>query len=114
MATHYLLATIPSSLPRRLSAKLRAQLSDLDYTHSNATRISTEVRRALTFPAAELRSGLQRSVEGLAERKKKTKGVQSEAKVARGYFGTLVREAGEIAEGVRRCDLEGGPVAMLD
>lgn len=94
-------------MPRRLSHKLSAQLAELDYTHANATRISSEVRRALKFPADKLREGLQRSVEQLLDERKEKIKLQGESDVARKYFGNLVRESGDIRSRVMRVDLEG-------
>ncbi|KAM0722801.1 hypothetical protein Q7P37_002243 [Cladosporium fusiforme] len=107
LGVSYTLSQIPHTLPRRLSTKLSAQLSSLDYTHSNATRISSEVRRALKYPADKLREGLQRNVENLQEQRKETSKVQAESEVARKYFGNLVRESREIRSRVERVDLEG-------
>jgi len=103
----YAIRSIPSSLPRRLSTKLSAQLATLDYTHANASRISSEVRRALKFPADNLRVGLQRSVEKLQSRKEETDKLRSETQGALKYFGNLVRDAQEVRLGVDRVDLEG-------
>ncbi|KAF1983232.1 hypothetical protein K402DRAFT_466250 [Aulographum hederae CBS 113979] len=103
----YAVSRIPSSLPKRLAQKLSAQLTALDYTHANASRIASEVRRALKYPADNLRVGLQRDVERLtAQREDKLK-LKRETEGARKYFSNLVREAGEIGQGVRRVDLEG-------
>jgi mitofusin len=107
LGVSYTLSQIPHSLPRRLSAKLSAQLAAIDYTHSNATRISTEVRRALKYPADKLREGLQRNVENLQEQRKETTKVQHESEVARKFFGNLTRESREIRSRVERVDLEG-------
>lgn len=103
----YAVSQIPQSLPRRLSTKLAAQLASLDYTHSNSLRISSEVRRALKYPADKLREGLQRNVEHLQEQKKETVKVQTESEVARKYFGNLVRDSNDIRSRVQRVDLEG-------
>lgn len=107
LGVSYAVSQIPNSLPRRLSAKLAAQLAQLDYTHSNSLRISTEVRRALKYPADKLREGLQRSVEHLQEQKRETVKVQQESEVARKYFGNLVRDSNDIRTRVMRVDLEG-------
>lgn len=107
LGVSYAVSQIPQSLPRRLSTKLAAQLAALDYTHSNSHRISTEVRRALKYPADKLREGLQRSMEHLEEQRKETKKVQAESEVARKYFGNLVRESSDIRNRVERVDLEG-------
>jgi mitofusin len=103
----YAVSQIPHSLPRRLSTKLAAQLAALDYTHSNSLRISSEVRRALKFPADKLREGLQRNMEQLQEKKKETDKIRTENEVARKYFGNLVRESSDIRNRVERVDLEG-------
>ena len=107
MAVSYALNSIPHSLPRRLSTKLSLELSELDYVHSNSSRISGEVRRALKFPADKLREGLQRSVEKLQEQRKDKVKLQTESEVARKYFGNLVRESGDIRGRVTGVDLEG-------
>jgi len=69
--------------------------------------MSTEVRRALKYPADKLREGLQRNVEHLQEQRKQTVKVQDESAVARKYFGNLVRESNDIRSRVERVDLEG-------
>jgi mitofusin 2 len=111
-ASYYALTQIPNSLPKRLSTKLSASLSDLDFVHLNSNRISSEVRKVLRFPADNLRVGLQRSVEGLIQKKEDKESVRRESTVARKYFGNLVRESADITNGVRRVDLE-GPVPGL-
>lgn len=103
----YALASIPSSLPRRLSQKLSMQLAALDYVHDNSKRISDEVRRALKYPADNLRVGLKRNVEKLQVKKEETGKLRHESEVARKYFVGLVKETVEIRNGVERVDLEG-------
>ncbi|KAF7195411.1 Transmembrane GTPase fzo1 [Pseudocercospora fuligena] len=107
LGVSYAISQIPQSLPRRLSTKLAAQLAALDYTHSNSLRISSEVRRALKYPADKLREGLQRNMEHLQEKKRETVKIQTENEVARKYFGNLVRESNDIRSRVERVDLEG-------
>lgn len=107
LGVSYAVSQIPQSLPRRLSTKLAAQLAALDYTHSNSVRISSEVRRALKYPADKLREGLQRNMEHLQEKKRETVKIQTENEVARKYFGNLVRESNDIRSRVERVDLDG-------
>ncbi|KAK4633111.1 Transmembrane GTPase fzo1 [Fulvia fulva] len=107
LGVSYVVSQIPQSLPRRLATKLSAQLGQIDYTHSNAQRVSSEVRRALKYPADKLREGLQRNMEHLQEQKKETDKVRVESEVARKYFGNLVRESNDIRSRVQRVDLEG-------
>lgn len=100
---------MPKSLPHRLSAKLSAQLAAIDYTHTNALRISSEIRRALKGPANDVRIGLQRNVEKLQLKREETSKFRTEAEVARKYFGNLIRSSNELRQGVLRIDLEATP-----
>ncbi|KAF2269881.1 hypothetical protein CC78DRAFT_539797 [Lojkania enalia] len=108
----YIVSSVPRSLPHRLSAKLSAQLAAIDYTHANAARISSEVRRALKGPASEVHIGLQRNVEKLQLKKEETGKFKIEAEVARKYFGNLVRSSNDLRQGVQRVDLEAAPPAV--
>ncbi|KAL1998351.1 hypothetical protein VTN02DRAFT_6358 [Thermoascus thermophilus] len=102
----YALISIPTTLPPRLSRKLAASLAQMDYTHSNASRISTEVRRMLRMPAANLQSGLAQGIEDLARRKDEVSKVKRESEVASKYFSNLFRESGENRRAVEQVDLE--------
>ncbi len=82
--------------------------STIDYTHSNSTRISQEVRRALRVPAETLRTGLVASVEELTKTREDTRKLRKESEVARKYFGNLVRKTREDKSTVENVDLEGG------
>ena len=101
------MSSIPTSLPPRLARKLSANLASIDYTHSNATRISVEVRRVLRYPAQQLVVGLQRGVEELQKRKEDVTQVKHDSQVARKFFGNLMRESGEGQRRVGAVDLEG-------
>ena len=103
----YTLTAIPQSLPKRLSNKVSAQLAAMDYTHANAVRISSEVRRALKHPSDKLKVDLQRNFEELQGRRQKTSETQNESEVARKFFGNLIRESNDIRHNVERVDLEG-------
>ncbi|CAO2651978.1 Nn.00g002610.m01.CDS01 [Neocucurbitaria sp. VM-36] len=109
----YILASVPKSLPHRLSAKLSQQLAAIDYTHQNALRISSEIRRALKGPANDVRIGLQRNVEKLQLKKEETSKIKMEAEIARKYFGNLVRSSNDLRQTVQRVDLEAAPPAAI-
>ncbi|KAF2686684.1 mitochondrial fusion GTPase protein [Lentithecium fluviatile CBS 122367] len=109
----YILTSVPKSLPHRLSAKLSTQLAAIDYTHSNALRISSEVRRALKGPANDVRIGLQRNVEKLQQKKEETGKIRAEASDARKYFSNLFRQSSELQQTVQRIDLEAAPPAAI-
>jgi GTP-binding protein EngB required for normal cell division len=107
LGVSYAVVSVPNSLPRRISSKLQAQLSALDYTHSNSTRISSEVRRALKYPADNLRVGLKRNVEKLQGKKEDTDKLKHESTAAQKYFVNLISRTGEIKRKVNGVDLEG-------
>ncbi|OAG09355.1 uncharacterized protein CC84DRAFT_1110683 [Paraphaeosphaeria sporulosa] len=94
----YVLASVPKSLPHRLSAKLSAQLAAIDYTHSNALRISSEVRRALKGPAKDVQIGLQRNVEKLQLKREQNDKLRAEASEAKKYFSNLFRTSSELRQ----------------
>ena len=114
LGVSYAISSIPSSLPRRLSHKLANQLANLDFTHSNALRISSEVRKALKIPADNLRIGLTRQYETLQGRREETNKIKGESEVARKYFGNLLRESDEVKLQVERVDLESSMPGMAE
>ncbi|KAH7355793.1 mitochondrial fusion GTPase protein [Pyrenochaeta sp. MPI-SDFR-AT-0127] len=109
----YMLVSVPKSLPHRLSAKLSTQLATADYTHSNALRISSEVRRALKGAANDVRIGLQRNVEKLQLKKDETNRTKAEASDAKKYFANLFHQSGELRNLVQRIDLEATPSTAI-
>ncbi|RAO69656.1 uncharacterized protein BHQ10_005668 [Talaromyces amestolkiae] len=107
LTTAYVLSIIPQTLPPRLSRKLAASLAEVDYVHSNASRISTQVRRVLGIPGANLHSQLAQSVEDLARRREEVTKIKGESEVAKKYFANLFRETQESRRTVDQIDLEG-------
>ncbi len=107
ITTTYMVLSIPAALPRRLSAKVRKALEQLDYTHANATRLSSEVRKVLRYPADTLRLGLARSVDQLRQQREATVKVRAESDVARKYFANLLRQTADISHSVDIVDLDG-------
>ncbi|KAI1935208.1 mitofusin [Ophidiomyces ophidiicola] len=102
----YIISQIPNSLPSRLSRKISTTLAEIDYVHSNAGRISSEVGRVLRMPANRLHTALQVAVEDLAKRKDEVGKVKHESEVARKYFSNLFRESGDTKRAVELLDLE--------
>ncbi|KAL1965674.1 hypothetical protein VTN77DRAFT_5174 [Rasamsonia byssochlamydoides] len=103
----YLVSAIPNTLPPRLSRKLAASLAEMDYVHSNAARISSEVRRVLRMPAANLQTCLAQGIEDLGRRKDEVSKVKQESEMASKYFSNLFRESLENRRAVEQVDLEG-------
>ncbi|EAS28167.1 transmembrane GTPase Fzo1 [Coccidioides immitis RS] len=102
----YIVSQIPRSLPSRLSRKISTTLAEIDYVHSNAVRISTEVGRVLRMPATRLQTALQVAAEDLAKRKAEVGKVKHESEVARKYFANLFRESNDNRRAVEAIDLE--------
>ncbi|KAI8666496.1 Dynamin-type G domain-containing protein [Fusarium keratoplasticum] len=108
-ASVYVLQQIPNSLPPRLATKISTQLNDLDYVHSNATRISSSVRKVLRFPADNLRVGLDQSVKDLGTKRDETIKVKGESERASRYFSNLVRQSEGERLKVESVDLDSPP-----
>lgn len=107
LTASYLVSQIPNSLPPNISRKLAVSLAELDYTHTNASRISSEVRRVLRMPANRLQASLQTETEDLAKRKESVGKVKHESEAAHKYFANLFKESGEAGRSVEQVDLEG-------
>lgn len=103
----YVVSSIPTTLPPRLSRKIAATLAEMDYVHSNANRISSEVRRILRLPAGNLQASLAQDIEDLGRRKQEVGKVKQESEVATKYFANLFRESGENRRSVEDLDLDG-------
>ncbi|PWY63876.1 transmembrane GTPase Fzo1 [Aspergillus heteromorphus CBS 117.55] len=102
----WMLSSIPTTLPPRLSRKLAVTLSEMDYVHSNATRISSEVRRILRLPAGNLQTSLSQDIEDLGRRKQEVSKTKHESEGACKYFSNLFRESGENRTSVSNIDLD--------
>ncbi|ODH46833.1 hypothetical protein GX48_07095 [Paracoccidioides brasiliensis] len=106
LTASYLLTQIPNAVPANISRKLSETLTELDYVHSNATRISSEVRRVLRMPASRLQAALQAATEDLAKRKDEVGRTKQQSEIASKYFANLFRESRETRRVVEQVDLE--------
>lgn len=102
----YIASQIPTSLPSSLSRKIATTLAEMDYVHSNAHRVSSEVARVLRLPATRLQTTLEAATEELSKRKDETTKIKHESEVARKYFSNLFRESEENRRSVEQIDLE--------
>ncbi|KAJ5800083.1 uncharacterized protein N7518_002151 [Penicillium psychrosexuale] len=117
LTTAYVLSSIPTTLPPRLSRKIAATLAEMDYVHSNANRISTEVRRMLRLPANNLQTCLSQDIEDLGKRKQEVTKIKQESDVATKYFSNLFRDSSENRRSIENLDLDaplpGGMAAAM-
>ncbi|KAM4062315.1 dynamin family protein [Hirsutella rhossiliensis] len=111
-ASAYVLQQIPNSLPHRLATKISVQLAEIDYVHSNSTRISSSVRKVLRIPADNLRSGLQQSVKDLGNRLDETAKIKGESEMAAEFFHKLVSRSEEQRIKVEGVDLDAPPPGL--
>lgn len=111
-ASAYVLQQIPNSLPPRLASKISVQLAELDYVHTNSSRLSSSVRQVLRYPADNLRVGLDKSVKDLGSRRDETVKVKGESERAGKFFRELVRESEVQRSMVAAVDLEALPSGM--
>lgn len=111
-ASAYVLQQIPNSLPQRLAMKISVHLAEIDYVHSNSTRISSSVRKILRIPADNLRSALEQSVKDLGSRLDETAKVKGESDKAAEYFRTLVSESEMQRSMVEDVDLDAPPPGL--
>ncbi|KAF7555512.1 hypothetical protein G7Z17_g2126 [Cylindrodendrum hubeiense] len=105
-AITYIVWRIPTVLQRRLSTKVASELAEIDYVHTNATRISGSVRKVLRIPADNIRLSLDRVVKGLGERRDESMRLKAQSRVALTYFGNLVQESVKQKTLVADLDLE--------
>ncbi|EGD97455.1 transmembrane GTPase Fzo1 [Trichophyton tonsurans CBS 112818] len=106
LAGAYILSQVPTALPSSLSRKIAVTLAEMDYIHSNATRISGEVGRVLRVPATRLQSTLQIATEELFRRKEEVEKIKAESEIAKKYFSNLFRESSEHRRTVEQIDLD--------
>lgn len=104
--TYMLLSDIPNALPRKLARKIRQQLQDMDYIHSNADRVAKESRKVLKYPADDLKTGFQRHIDKQHKSVEDRKQMKKDSETAAKYFGNLLREVKQEKMAISTLDLE--------
>jgi mitofusin len=107
VAVTYLISDIPNALPRKLALKVKHQLQELDYPHQNSERIAKECRKVLKYPAREVHSAFQMSLDKHAVNREKIIGAIKDADVGSAFFGKLLKRAVDQRKMVVALDLEG-------
>ena len=96
-------------MANRLARKIEAQLSEIDYVHNNASRVSSSVRTVLRMPADNLRVGLEHSVKDLSKKRDETVKIKGESERVSRFFRKLVGESQVQKNMVEGVDLDTPP-----
>lgn len=106
VAVTYLITDIPNALPRRLAQKIKREVQMLDYPHQNSERIAKECRKVLKYPAREVQSAFQTSLDKHAVNREKIMFSLKDADVASAFFGKLLKKAVDQRRMVLSLELE--------
>lgn len=92
VATWYIISDLPHAYPRNYAKKLQRKLKDGDFAHQQATRVSKETREVLNYPAFQVQSQFQTSIDKkLLVKKQLTEEVKN-AGLSVDYFHGLDRK----------------------
>ncbi|CAH2353822.1 mitofusin Fzo1p [[Candida] railenensis] len=102
----YLITDVPNAFPRKQARKLRKQLIEFDYPHVNAYRISQECRQVLNYPARQVMTNFQTSIDKRSVEKEKIEKSIADAEISFGYFQALLNKIQYQKKIVEEIDLE--------
>ena len=85
----YLISDIPNAYPRNVARKLRRKLETSEYSHQQATRVAKEVRHVLNFPARQVQTQFQTSIDKKLQEKKRLLEDIHNAGLSVSYFKAL-------------------------
>ncbi|QUC19436.1 uncharacterized protein UV8b_03677 [Ustilaginoidea virens] len=105
----YVLQQIPNSLPSKLAVKISLQLTELDYVHSNSSRISSLVGKVLRRPAEGLRVSLDQSLKELDNKRDAADKSKHDSEEAAKFFHELVGKSQVERSKVIAVDLDAPP-----
>ncbi|CAK7903560.1 mitofusin Fzo1p [[Candida] anglica] len=106
LAVCYLVYDIPNAFPRKQARKLRKQMLQLDYPHLNAYRISQECRQVLSYPARQVMTNFQTSIDKRSVEKERIEKNIADADLSYGYFRDLLKKIQHQQKYVDDIDLE--------
>lgn len=102
----YLVNDIPNAFPRKQAKKLRKQIIELDYAHTNADRISKECRLVLNFPSRQVMNNFQTSIDKRIGEKERLEKEIRNANISCEYFKGLSKQICHQETAVQEIDLE--------
>ncbi|CAI5759494.1 unnamed protein product [Candida verbasci] len=103
---YYLISDIPNALPRKQARKIKSQIEKLDYSHQNSTRISSECRSVLNYPARQVMNNFQTSIDRQFNEKKEIENVIKDAEISSKFFGELKKKIKVQNDNLVQIDLE--------
>ncbi|KAL7665286.1 Dynamin-type G domain-containing protein [[Candida] zeylanoides] len=112
LSVFYLVSDIPNAFARKHAKKLRKQLNAADFATTNAYRVQTECRDVLSFPARQVMSNFQTSIDKRSGEKERLEREIADATASGGYFRTLLDQIAYQREYVEEIDLES--VTLVD
>ena len=88
----YLIYDIPRALPQNLLSKYKVQLLQMDYIHTNAKRISTEVSEVLKTPTREIVKTCELIVDKKQAKQRELERKQQDSKISIQFFDQLLQK----------------------
>lgn len=89
----FFIVDVPNAVPRRLAARVEAELRENDFVQVQTMRISNEIRKVLRHPEDHLRSAFQRSVDSMESRRAELRKQLGECTKAEKFFRGLEKDA---------------------
>lgn len=102
----YLVHDLPRALPENLSAKYKKKLLQNDYAHSNAERISKEVREVLRVPTREIVKSCELVMDKKLAAKREVEMKLDNNSLSIKFFGQLLERATSQRTIVERINLD--------
>ncbi|KAI5955199.1 FZO1 [Candida jiufengensis] len=103
---YYLITDIPNALPRNQAKKIKKQIQDINYIHNNSTRLSSECRQVLNYPARQVMNNFQTSIDKKLIQKEKLESYIKDAELSSGFFKQLRNKINFQQKVLKEIDLE--------
>ena len=106
IAIYYLISDIPNALPRKQARKIKRQIHAMNYVHNNSTRIASECRLVLNFPARQVMNNFQTSIDKRVVQKEKLEKYIKDAELSSGFFKQMLSKIYHQQKVLNDIDLE--------
>ncbi|AET40919.1 mitofusin Ecym_7066 [Eremothecium cymbalariae DBVPG len=102
----YLISDLPRALPMNLSKNYKKKLQDLNYIHSNADRISKEVREVLKIPTREIVKSCELVLDRKQAQKKTLESKMQNNALSINFFQRLAERASKHRQLIEEINLD--------